>query len=241
MVDVSNRLDALRGLVESARSMPMSASCVVNRGEVLAAIDDVLAVLPAEVNAARGLLDDRAAVLDEARREAETVVETAIVERDRLVSDVEVFRHAVEAADRLLDSAQSDADRMRREVDDYIDGKLATFEITLSKTLAAVGHRPVQPLRESPEPCLPSARRRTSTPGRRSSWTRASSGAALGRCVAWSVRWRPPRTGASIWSGSLPAPWRLSTRGSSRSSTACSSPAWSMRRSWPSAGAASSP
>ena len=36
--------------------------------------------------------------------------------------------------------AQADADaaRMRREVDDYVDGKLASFEIALTKTITAV-------------------------------------------------------------------------------------------------------
>ena len=40
---------ALRELILNARSMPMSASCVINRGDVLAAIDDVIDNLPDEI------------------------------------------------------------------------------------------------------------------------------------------------------------------------------------------------
>ena len=35
-MDVHDKLDELIALVENARSMPMSASCIVNRGDVLA-------------------------------------------------------------------------------------------------------------------------------------------------------------------------------------------------------------
>ena len=38
------RLAYLRELILNARAMPMSASCVINRDEVLAAIDDVIEI-----------------------------------------------------------------------------------------------------------------------------------------------------------------------------------------------------
>ena len=37
-----------------------------------------------------------------------------------------------------LAEAHTDAESMRKQVDEYVDAKLATFEITLNKTLAAV-------------------------------------------------------------------------------------------------------
>ena len=40
------KLTHLRELILSARAMPMSASCVINRGEVLSAIDEVIDNLP---------------------------------------------------------------------------------------------------------------------------------------------------------------------------------------------------
>ena len=43
------KLTRLRELILNARAMPMSASCVINRGDVLAAIDDVIDNLPDEI------------------------------------------------------------------------------------------------------------------------------------------------------------------------------------------------
>lgn len=55
-----------------------------------------------------------------------------------MVSEHEVYLAAVAEAEALRQETLEDTARMRRETDDYIDGKLATFEITLHKTLQAV-------------------------------------------------------------------------------------------------------
>ena len=48
------KLTYLRELVLNARAMPMSASCVINRGEVLTAIDDVVAGFAARLASTAG-------------------------------------------------------------------------------------------------------------------------------------------------------------------------------------------
>jgi len=42
--DVDRKLEQLAELVENARAMPMSASCIVNRTEVLSLIDELRAL-----------------------------------------------------------------------------------------------------------------------------------------------------------------------------------------------------
>ena len=137
-MDVHAKLDELTALVENARAMPMSASCVVNRGEVLDHIDDVRRLLPDELTAAERLLQDKRAVVAEGRVEAEEILEAARAERSRMVARTEVMREATSEAQQVLEAARADAERMRREIDDYVDGKLANFEVVLHKTTAAV-------------------------------------------------------------------------------------------------------
>ena len=62
----------------------------------------------------------------------------AEAERDRLVEATDVHRRAAEQAQQLLDDAAEQAAVMQVQVDDYVDGKLANFEIVLHKTLSAV-------------------------------------------------------------------------------------------------------
>ena len=49
-----------------------------------------------------------------------------------------MLRAARAAGEQLLAEAAEQAEAMRREVDDYVDTKLATFEVVLTRTLGAV-------------------------------------------------------------------------------------------------------
>jgi len=139
-VDVHDKLDELTTVVEGARSMPMSASCVINRGEVLALLEEIRGLLPEEFRHAQMLLADRESVVDEGRREARRVLDRAEEERHQLTSETEVVGEARRQAEQILANALAEAQTMRTEVDDYVDTKLANFEVVLDKTLAAV-HR----------------------------------------------------------------------------------------------------
>ena len=137
-MDVHDKLDELIGIVENARSMPMSASCIVNRGEVLALLEEVRGLLPEEFRHAQMLLADRESVVDEGRREAARILERAEQERLSLTSETEVVAEAQRHALRIRHDAAEEARTMRGEVDDYVDTKLANFEVVLEKTLTAV-------------------------------------------------------------------------------------------------------
>src|SRR4051794_32098252 len=118
--------------------MPMSASCVINRNEVLEHIDEVRQLLPAELAEAERILREKRAVVAEGRAQAEELLEAARAERARMVARTDVVREASREAEQLLEAARADSERMRRETDDYVDGKLANFEVVLHKTMAAV-------------------------------------------------------------------------------------------------------
>jgi hypothetical protein len=137
-VDVHEKLDELSRLVEDARSMPMSASCIVNRAELLGVLEELRELLPEEFRHAQLLLDDREAVVEEGRREAQRVIAASEVERDRLTSETEVAAAAARQAEQVHIAALEEAQTMRAEVDDYVDSKLANFEVVLDKTMAAV-------------------------------------------------------------------------------------------------------
>lgn len=137
-MDIHAKLDELTAIVESARAMPMSASCIVNRTEVLERLEELRKLLPGEIATAQQILDERGNVVAEGRAEADRILEAARAERARMVAKTEVMREATREAESLVGAAKTDADRMRAEIDDYVDGKLANFEVVLHKTLQAV-------------------------------------------------------------------------------------------------------
>ncbi|MGI5378476.1 ATP synthase F0 subunit B [Streptomyces sp. CA-251387] len=138
-MDVQKKLDEIVAAVSGARSMPMSASCVVNRAELLSMLEEVRAALPGSLAQAQELIGDREQMVEQARQEAERIIQSAHAERGSLISDTEVARRSQAEADRILAEARKEAEEIRAEADDYVDSKLANFEVVLTKTLGSVG------------------------------------------------------------------------------------------------------
>lgn len=137
-MDVQKKLDEIVEAVGSARSMPMSASCVVNRAELLAMLEEVRQALPGSLAQAQELLGGQEQFAEQARREAERIIESAHAQRASLISETEIARQSQSEADRILSEARREAEEVRAEADDYVDSKLANFEVVLTKTIGSV-------------------------------------------------------------------------------------------------------
>jgi cell division septum initiation protein DivIVA len=197
-------VDELTTVIENARSVPMSSSCMVPRDHVLDLLDDLRESLPEDVQAAGAIVEQRTEILQQAQAEAERLttrtrdeaerlleagrrqrdellgtarrqrdeliaqaqadVEQLIIEaeaeaeallaegrrrreamiveaqaeHERLITETEVYRTAVSRADDLGQQAHADAARMRAEVDEYVDTRLADFGTTLERMLRSV-------------------------------------------------------------------------------------------------------
>ncbi len=137
-MDLIERIDEMQVLVEEAKSVPLSSSAVINRDEFLEMLAQMKDEVPDEVRQARWMTRDRDELLSRARKEAERIVAEAREQRDRLLSRTEIVHAAEREAERIVDEAKERGVKLRVEAEDYIDQKLAAFEILLNKTLATV-------------------------------------------------------------------------------------------------------
>ena len=197
-------VDELTTVIENARSVPMSGSCMVPRDHLLDLLDDLRESLPEDVQAAGAIVEQRTEILQQAQAEAErltgrtrgesdqllttarrqreellgtprrqrdellaeaqaqaaelladaeaeaerlvaegrsqreSLIADALVEHERLVAETEVYRGGVSRADELGAQTATDVARMRAEVDEYVDSRLADFGTTLERMLRSV-------------------------------------------------------------------------------------------------------
>jgi vacuolar-type H+-ATPase subunit H len=136
--DTSVRLQQLQEMLENARKLPMSASVSLNREEFGAILQDAIDGLPDELREARWLLKEREQVVERAQHEADRLLEAARVRVERMVEKNELVREARRAAEEILEDAERQAGAMRHEAEDYVDRKLASFEVVLDRTMQAV-------------------------------------------------------------------------------------------------------
>jgi cell division septum initiation protein DivIVA len=208
MTEVVYRLyetvDELTTVIENARSVPMSGSCMVPRDHLLDLLDDLRESLPEDVQAAGAIVEQRTEILQQAQAEAErltgatreeseqllsaarrqredllgtarrqrdellvraqaeaedlladaeaearrliedgrahrdALIAEAFAEHERLITETEVYQGAVARADELGAQTATDVARMRAEVDQYVDSRLADFGTTLERMLHSV-------------------------------------------------------------------------------------------------------
>jgi cell division septum initiation protein DivIVA len=102
------------------------------RDELLAAAQLDVDQLMADAGA------EAARLVDEGRRHQEAMLAAAQAEHERLITETEVYRGAVARADELGAQTAADVARMRAEVDEYVDSRLAEFGTTLDRMLRSV-------------------------------------------------------------------------------------------------------
>ena len=129
MYRVFQALDELNAMIEDARSLPMTANCMVPRHESLLLLDDIRDSFPGELDDAQDVLDQRDRVLAEADATARETVTAADEEADR------VLREAREDADAMLADAKARADRMVAEATTHADGLVVDARVESSELL----------------------------------------------------------------------------------------------------------
>jgi len=124
--------------IRTARNMPLSSSVLIDRQSLLELVDVLKRSIPEEIARARAVIRDRDEVIAQAQAQAQRIAERARAERQKLLSQTEIVEGATREADRRIAEAEEAARKMRSEAEHYVEGKLATFEIALQKTLKAV-------------------------------------------------------------------------------------------------------
>jgi hypothetical protein len=138
-VDAEELLRRVADLIAAARPMPLSASAMINKEEVLELLEEAMVRLPDELREARWLRKERDEYLAKMRADGDEIIEAARTRVEQMVQRTEVVKAAEHRARRIIDAAEAEARRLRLETEDFCDQKLASFEIVLERTLKMVG------------------------------------------------------------------------------------------------------
>lgn len=137
-ISLEEALSAIADLVENAKAMPLSASVLIQRDEILFLVDAALDAIPLEIRQAQMVLRERHEIADKARFEADEIIGAATSKAERLVARTEITRQANQNAARMVQEAKEDAARIKYAAQDFVDQKLASFEVALDSITKSV-------------------------------------------------------------------------------------------------------
>ena len=137
-MDVLVLIDKLDALVRSARQVPLRSEVRVDKEELSDLLNELRETIPEELKEARSIVKERDEMLAAAEREAERILGEARERQNQLVVEHHLTGEAELASEDIIDDARAEERETRVGAEDYADEILGTFEINLSKFIAAI-------------------------------------------------------------------------------------------------------
>ena len=131
-------LKAAIDLIERARPMPMSASSIVNKNEVLELLNAAVQRLPDEFRAARWLLKERDDFLARVQGEGDLLIARARDTAQRMVQRTELVKEANDHARMVVSTAEQEARDLRLKTEEWCDQELGRLEVVLERISRSV-------------------------------------------------------------------------------------------------------
>lgn len=131
-------LDHLENSVVSARSMPFSDNCLVDREEMLVLVGMIRESLPAELKQAKWLLEQNRQLIAEARKEAENIMREAESRMSSMINEHEITMQARQQASQTIEAANHSARQIRAGAMEYARKRLSDLEEQLTEMLVMI-------------------------------------------------------------------------------------------------------
>lgn len=136
---IEDIITALYDLVQDARALPLGADkCILEREKVLDMLDEIIAQLPAELKQSRTIVESRAELIGQARREAENIIKKAQDEAEHLVSKEVILEEAKRRCTEMVAQTQAQIAGLRKVSNEYMDDALRRTEESIAKSLSEV-------------------------------------------------------------------------------------------------------
>ena len=125
--------------LEEAGNLPFTGGKrMVDVEKVRDIIDDIRLNMPAEIRQAKAIVQDRADIVESAKKEAEAIVTRAEDRARAMVAQEAIVKAAQQKATEILTSAQSQSREMRTTVTNYCENMLRHTEEQLAKSMTEV-------------------------------------------------------------------------------------------------------
>lgn len=150
-MDIQHLVDRLEDLIDEGKHMPFSRFTMIDEERALEIIDQMRISVPEEIEKANRIMMSRDRVLAQANEEAARLLQQARSKGEEMLDQDVNVQAAQNRAANVIEQAHQEAERIRREADDYVLHVLSQLEQSLTKNLGTVRNginavqRPVGP------------------------------------------------------------------------------------------------
>lgn len=129
-------IDRLETHVTSGKRFKLGSRAVVDEGEFLEILDMMRSAVPAEIQLARRIIQERQKLILDAQSEAEKIVVTARERAEYLISEMGLTAEARYRSEEQLRKGKEQSDLAKQEIDRYCSRRLDDVERIMRQNLA---------------------------------------------------------------------------------------------------------
>ena len=138
-MNIDDALEAMDEILDKSMQVPFSnKKGLVDVEALRELIDDIRLNMPTEITQAKNLVNDRKAIISDAKQESDRIIRKAEERAAKLVSQQEITRQATEKANQILMNAQTKYTELFNSTNEYVDSMLTRVEELLTKDIADV-------------------------------------------------------------------------------------------------------
>lgn len=113
--------DEMYNLISEANRIPLTDKIIIEESDLAGILDDLKEAIPKEVKSATRLLEEQKAIVTKAHEEADRILELAKSESERLMRQEEISKQAEAFAEDVKSTALRNQQEMKDEADAYVE------------------------------------------------------------------------------------------------------------------------
>lgn len=121
-------LDEIEEIVDTSTSFPLTGKIMVDAEEILEIVKEIRVELPDEIQQAQWIKDERQRILEEAKKEYESVITDAKRQAEVMVENDDIVVRSKMRADEIMRIAEENCKQLKLNTFDYIDSILFNFQ-----------------------------------------------------------------------------------------------------------------
>lgn len=133
---IRENLDLIDDILDTALSVPLSrGKSIVDIDKIRDALDDIRLNMPSELKQAKMIVEDRKTIIDDARKEADSIVKIAEERAKKLVDTSEIVKQSQERAKEIIAQTNTQNRELKRAANEYVETMLKKAEELLANSL----------------------------------------------------------------------------------------------------------
>lgn len=134
---VEELLESIEDLLHNSWELPLSkGKGLADVGQIKELLEQIKQELPEEVSQAKAIVSDRSQIIEDAKKEALSLVEKAENKSSIMISREEIVKQAEISADNIVNEAKKRSNEIRRAANDYVEDLMKRTDEILTANLS---------------------------------------------------------------------------------------------------------